>query len=80
MLNSMSGATVEQLAEAAGLDDPGDVVALLAMYGTDTPDLWEEDGVVSKAGVQEVHDVLNPSCVRTVPGVWGSAGDDPLLG
>jgi hypothetical protein len=53
--------------------DPTDVVAFLALYPNDVTDLWEEPGVLSKVGVGEVHDVLNPYCARTVPEVWQAA-------
>jgi hypothetical protein len=63
------GATVDEVAEAVCVD-PADVVALLKMYPADVDDLWEEEGVLSKVGVQDVHDMLNPHCERNVPKLW----------
>lgn len=59
-------ATVEQVANAVFVS-PGDVEAVLAMYPDDVTDLWEEEGVLTKAGIDEVHQVLDPGCVRRVP-------------
>lgn len=59
-------ATVDEMADAVYVFS-GDVLALLAMYPDDVTDLWEEVGMLSKVGVDEVHDVLDPGCVRKVP-------------
>jgi hypothetical protein len=69
-LNLMSaGATVDEVAERICLD-PGDVLAVVRMSPPDVDDLWEEEGVLSRVGVHEVHGVLNPHCERTVPELW----------
>jgi hypothetical protein len=40
------------------------------MYPADVDDLWEEQGVLSKVAVREVHEVLNPHRERSVPELW----------
>lgn len=67
-----TSATVDQVARAVCVD-PGDVMALLATYPDDVDDLWEEDGVLTKAGIDEVHNLLNPMCERTAPEVYPSS-------
>jgi hypothetical protein len=66
-------ATVDQVAQAVCVA-PGDVVAVLAMYPDDVDDLWEEDGVLTKLGIDEVHEMFDHMCQRTVPQLYGPPG------
>lgn len=71
-------ATVDEVADAAYVS-PGDILALLAMYPDDVTDLWEESGVLSKVGIDEVHDMLDPGCVRKVPRASSTTTDKTRL-
>lgn len=60
------GVTVDELAERICVD-PGDIMVLVATYPPDVTDLWEEQGVLANVINDDLDDVLNPMCARTVP-------------
>jgi hypothetical protein len=64
-------ATVEAVARATCVS-PGDVPVLISMYPDDIDDLWVEEGLLSRVGMDEVHETFNPMCQRTVPQLYPS--------
>ncbi|GAA5174255.1 hypothetical protein GCM10023321_77620 [Pseudonocardia eucalypti] len=69
-------ATVDEVADAAHVA-PGDILVLLATYPDEVTDLWEESGVLSKVGIDEVHDVLDPGlCSEGAEGYQHYNGQD----
>jgi hypothetical protein len=53
-------ATLDEVAAAVCVD-PRDVAVLIGMYPDDVDDLWLEEGVLSRVGIEEVHRVLDPN-------------------
>jgi hypothetical protein len=43
-------------------------------YPDDVDDRWEEDGVLTKLGIDEVHEMFDHMCQRTVPQLYGPPG------
>lgn len=61
--------TITELAELLYVT-PGDVEALLRTYPDDVENLWSEEGVLSDVACDDIHQVFNPACVRTVPELY----------
>jgi hypothetical protein len=61
--------TVDEVADSACVD-PGDVLALAAMYPDDEYGIWEEEGVLSKEAASDIWRQLNWQCQRSIPELY----------
>jgi hypothetical protein len=68
----MAARPVETLADQLGME-PGDIRALLATYGPEVVDLWEEEGIIGDVAVDEVLAQFDPWGLRTVPELFWPA-------